>query len=73
MTSEAVFILVKYISLKPTGVFILGGAWSFSGLTSKIPPLGSMKNFDPDVKNTTRRHQCENHLTRGIFDVDVKV
>ncbi len=30
------------------------------GLTSKISPLGSMLNFDADVKNTTARPQCEN-------------
>ncbi len=42
------------------GVLTLGDARSFSGLTSKIPPLGSMINFDADVKNTTVRHQCEN-------------
>ncbi len=33
------------------GVFTLGDARSFSGLMSKIPPLGSMLNFDTDVKN----------------------
>ncbi len=41
-------------------VFTLGDARSFSGLTSKIPPLGSMLNFDGDVKKTTARHHCEN-------------
>ncbi len=41
------------------GVFALGDARSFSALTSKIPPLGSMQNFDADVKKTTARHQCE--------------
>ncbi len=35
----------------------------FFGLTSKIPPLGSMFNFDADVKKTTMRHQCENRLS----------
>ncbi len=45
------------------GVFTLGDARSFSGLTSKIPPLDSMLNFDADVKKTTARHQCENRLT----------
>ena len=40
------------------GVFILGDAWSFSELTLKIQPLGSILNFDADVKNTTARHQC---------------
>ncbi len=33
------------------GVFTLGDARSFSGLT-----------FDADVKKTTARHQCENRL-----------
>ncbi len=49
-------------SLKPhpKGVFTLGDARSFSGLTSKIPPLVSTLNFDDDVKNPTARHQCEN-------------
>ncbi len=41
-----------------------GSRWvtprSFFGLTSKIPPLGSVLNFDVDVKNTTARHQFEN-------------
>ncbi len=31
-------------------VHILGDAWSFSGLTSKIAPLASMLNLDADVK-----------------------
>ena len=44
-------------------VFTLGDARSFSGLTSKIPPLGSMLNFDADVKKTTAHHQCENPCT----------
>ncbi len=30
---------------------MLGDARSFSGLTSKIPPLGSMLNFDAGVTN----------------------
>ena len=34
----------------PEGVFTLGDAQSFCGLTSKIPPLGSILNFDADVK-----------------------
>ena len=38
------------------GVFTLGDAISFSALTSKIQPLGSMFNFDADVKNTTARY-----------------
>ncbi len=37
----------------------------FVGLTSKIPPLGSMLNFDADVKKTTVRHQCEKPLITG--------
>ncbi len=32
-------------------VFTLSDARSFSRLTSKFPPLGSMLNFDADVKN----------------------
>ncbi len=40
-----------------------GFSHCFFGLTSKFPPLGSMLNFDADVKNTTMRHQCENRLT----------
>ncbi len=39
-------------------------------LTSKIQPLCSMVNFDADVKETTVRHQCENHLIRHRSDVD---
>ncbi len=39
------------------GVSTLGDARAFSELTSKIPPLGSMLNFDADVKKTTARHQ----------------
>ncbi len=37
-------------------VFTLGDARSFFALTSKIPPLGSMLNFDADVKKSTARH-----------------
>ncbi len=44
-------------------VFTLGDARSFFGLTSKIPPLGSMLNSDTDVKKTTSRHQCENYFS----------
>ncbi len=40
-------------------VFTLGDAWTFSGSTSKMSRLGSMLNFDADVKKTTARHQCE--------------
>ncbi len=43
----------------PEGVFTLGDAWSFSGLTSKIPPLGSMLNFDADVKNVRASPMCK--------------
>ncbi len=46
------------------GVFTLSDAQSFYELTSKIPPLGSMLNFDADVKTTTARHQCENPYWR---------
>ncbi len=42
-----------------SGVFTSRDTWSFSGLTSKMPPLGSMLNFDADVKKMTARHQCE--------------
>ncbi len=45
------------------GVFTLGDAQSFVGLTSKIPPLGSMLKFDADVKNMTARHQRENSFS----------
>ncbi len=38
------------------GVFTLGDARSFLALTSKIPPLGSVLNFDAGVKKTTTRH-----------------
>ncbi len=44
------------------GVFTLGDARVFSGLTSKIPPLGSMLNFDADVSKLTVRHECEIRL-----------
>ncbi len=44
------------------GLFTLGDARSSSGLTSKIPPLGSMLHFDADVKKTSARQQCENRL-----------
>ncbi len=37
------------------GVFTLGDTWSFSGLTSKIPPQGSMLNFDADVNKNRPR------------------
>ncbi len=47
------------------GLFTLRDARSFSELTSKIPPLSSMLNFDVDVKNMTARHQCENHVTHA--------
>ncbi len=39
------------------GVFTLGDARSFfGGLASKNPSLGSLSNFDADVKKTTARH-----------------
>ncbi len=41
----------------------MGDALSFFGLTSKVQPLGSMLNFDADVKKTTARHQCNNPRT----------
>ncbi len=43
--------------------FTLGDARSFWRLTSKIPPLGSMLNFDADVKKMNARHQCENRFS----------
>ena len=39
---------------------------SFFGLTSKILPLGSMLNFDADVKKMAAHHQCENRFTRQV-------
>ncbi len=36
------------------GLFTVGDARSFCGLTSKITPLGSMFNFDADVKRRLR-------------------
>ncbi len=53
-------------------VFKSDDAWSFSGLTPKIPPLGSMLNFDADVKNMTARHQYENRW-RGTVGVRFQV
>ena len=47
------------------GIFTLGDARWFSGLTSKNPPLGSMLNFDADVKKTTARHQRENPYSQS--------
>ncbi len=47
-------------------VFTLRDAKSIIELTSKIPPLGSMSNFDADVIKTTTRHQCENRLTHAV-------
>ncbi len=44
-------------------IFTLGDARSFSGLTSNIPTLGSMSNFDADVRKLTAHHQCENRLS----------
>ncbi len=35
-----------------SGIFTLHDTWSFSGLTSTIPPLGQTLNFDADVKQT---------------------
>ncbi len=37
--------------MAPQAVFTLGDAQSIVGLTSKIPPLGPMVNFDADVTN----------------------
>ncbi len=47
------------------GVFTLSDARSFFGLTSKIPPLGSLLNFDADIKKMIARHQCENRFPRS--------
>ncbi len=44
----------------PMRLFTLGDALSFLELTSKIPPLGSMLNFDADVKTRPHVTQCEN-------------
>ncbi len=57
------------------GVFTLGDARSFFflGSTSKISSLGSMLNFDADVKETTARHQCENPSTRRKFGLRRKI
>ncbi len=41
-------------TLEAFGVFTLGDARSFSGLTSTIPPLGSMLKFDAGVKKRKR-------------------
>ena len=49
------------------GVLMLGDAQSFFELASKIPPLGSMLNFDADVKRTTTRHQRENRLVCAVI------
>ncbi len=38
----------------------------FVGLTSKIPSLGSMVNFDADVKKTTAHHQRDNRLHEAV-------
>ncbi len=58
---------VAWFTLDPVvdteAVFTLGDTRSFFGLASKIPPLGSMLNFDVDVKKTTGRHQCEHCLS----------
>ncbi len=43
-------------TVKRQGVSTSCDAPSFFGLTSKTSPLGSMLNFDADVKKTTARH-----------------
>ncbi len=45
----------------------------FFRLTSEIPPLCSMLNFDADVKNTTARHQCENRYSRDSGGIPLTV
>ncbi len=62
-----VYVNLLFHSFHPKGVFTLGDARLFFGLASKIPPLGSMLNFDADVKKTTARHQCENHHCANVF------
>ncbi len=54
-----------------TGVFTLGDARSFLAVTSKIPPLGSMLNFDADVKKTTARHPPNVKTAMGDRDKSV--
>ncbi len=44
-----------YVCRKVLGDFTLGDMLLFAGLTSKIPPLGSMINFDADVKKKRPR------------------
>ena len=49
--------------------FTLGDARSFSGLTSKIPPLGSMLNFDADAHHQREKsHSCKS----ACYGVQVK-
>ncbi len=38
-----------HIAPPPCGIFTLGDVRSFFGLTSKIPPLSFLSNFDADV------------------------
>ncbi len=47
--------------------FHVGDARSFFALTSKITPLGSLLNFDVDVKKTTARHQRENRVRARMY------
>ncbi len=61
-TDDAAFIDLHGNTMRE-GVFTLSDAPSFSGLTSKFLPLGSMLNFDADVKKETARHECENPFT----------
>ena len=51
--------MVEGVFNSKSGGFHIG---SFSGLTSKIPPLGSILNFDADVKTATAR----NRFRRGL-------
>ncbi len=53
--------------LDTEGVITLGDARSFYRLTSRIPPLDSMRNFDADVKASTTGHQCENPLKHDVM------
>ncbi len=50
----------------------MGDARSFFGLTSKIPPSGSMLNFDANVKKRTVHHQCENHCIHECQSLSLK-
>ncbi len=46
----------------------MGDARSFSGLRSKISPLGSMLNFDADVK---KRRPCVTNMKTASVSVNL--